>query len=558
MRRVIASLVLLVAVSTAGAAQAAASGPTSTLHVSTFRVLSGHSAVLTGRISSGVAGLRVGISSKKYGRPAIARIATVTTRSGGSWSLKIKPTIQTTYQAHFGSSASRALTIGVQPAVGVEELGNGNLSVHVRAARSFAGRLIQLQRKVGHGWRTVDQKALSAGSNGLFVPSFPSSTIRVAMSVNQAGAGYLGTMSHPLVYHAFGLTIAPTSFRVLYGKPVTLSGRLVNGAAGQKIGILAWRYGRSSPTKIGSVTTREGGVWSFHAKPRIQTTYEARWAGTKTSRRVAVGVEPVLSVGELANGQVFGHVDSGRSLNGHHLKLQRRTAAGAWKTIGQKQLGVDSSAVFSGGLSPSLMRIALSVNEAGVGYLGALSHPFTYRAPALTLALSSSQVLYGKAVKLSGRVLAGAIGQRVEVFARPYGGSAPHRVKIVTTRAGGSWSYLARPGIQTTYWVRAGSITSPHVIVGVKPAVSIRVRGDRHIVAHISAIRSFRGKKVELQRQLGNGSWTTIAQKPLNFSSTAVFETQLPSVTIRIAMSVNQAGAGFLGTASHSLAYHPV
>jgi hypothetical protein len=30
--------------------------------------------------------------------------------------------------------------------------------------------------------------------------SLPRSVVRVAMSVNQAGAGYLGTSSHPLVY----------------------------------------------------------------------------------------------------------------------------------------------------------------------------------------------------------------------------------------------------------------------------------------------------------------------------------------------------------------------
>lgn len=62
------------------------------------------------------------------------------------------------------------------------------------------------------------------------------------------------------------------------------------------------------------------------------------------------------------------------------------------------------------------------------------------------------------------------------------------------------------------------------------------------------------------QLQLGLG-WRTITQMPLNRNSSAIFPavaTVGANSTLRIAMSVNEAGAGFLGTTSHAFLYHSV
>jgi hypothetical protein len=61
---------------------------------------------------------------------------------------------------------------------------------------------------------------------------------------------------------------------------------------------------------------------------------------------------------------------------------------------------------------------------------------------------------------------------------------------------------------------------------------------------------------VQLQRLLPGNHWTTLERVKLNAKSAAVFsEALLPRGTslIRVAMSVNQAGAGYLGAFSRTL-----
>ena len=47
--------------------------------------------------------------------------------------------------------------------------------------------------------------------------------------------------------------------------------------------------------------------------------------------------------------------------------------------------------------------------------------------------------------------------------------------------------------------------------------------------------------------------WTTVAKRQLGKDSTTVFTLHLPDSMVRLAMSVNQAGAGYLGSTSHPL-----
>ena len=125
------------------------------------------------------------------------------TRRGGRFSVEVMPRIMTAYQARLGIvRPSAATTVGVRPAMTISELSSGSLRTHVAAAKSFRGRMVKLQRRVGTSWQTVAKQPLRAGSTATFAVSMPLTVIRVAMSVNQAGAGYLGTASHPLVYRA--------------------------------------------------------------------------------------------------------------------------------------------------------------------------------------------------------------------------------------------------------------------------------------------------------------------------------------------------------------------
>lgn len=74
----------------------------------------------------------------------------------------------------------------------------------------------------------------------------------------------------------------------------------------------------------------------------------------------------------------------------------------------------------------------------------------------------------------------------------------------------------------------------------------------------VVASASFAGKRVQLQRQVAGGRWVTVARARLSAKSSAIFAaTSLPAgaSTIRIAMSVNQAGPGYLAGFSRTLDY---
>ena len=110
MRTFVVFLVALATLSLAAAAGAIAV-PSSTLRVSSFRVLYGHRVALTGRVTSDRAGQQVRILAEPYGRTTMLSAATVTTRSGGYWSYRARPAIQTVYQARIGSKTTAAITV---------------------------------------------------------------------------------------------------------------------------------------------------------------------------------------------------------------------------------------------------------------------------------------------------------------------------------------------------------------------------------------------------------------------------------------------------------------
>jgi hypothetical protein len=376
--------ILLTGLALVPSAMAARSGAPQTLSLGTSstRVLFGHSVNLTGRLTGGlIAGRTVTLNARPYGASAPRVAATASTNVNGAFVFRVRPRIQTIYQARVGSMTSTGITVGVSPMVRVTALANGRIRAQVSAARSFEGRSIQLQRRNPDGsWTTVARKRLSPASIAVIQPRLPTSTIRVAMSVNQAGAGYLGAASHALLYRERRLTMTASSNRVLFGRRITLSGRLVNGTAGERIRILARPYGRSAPLHLATVVTGPNGRYSIRVGPRIQTTYLAQLgAGMPSRPATTVGVAPAITVTRLPNGALAAHVAAALPLRGRMVELQRRTG-GVWQTVAKRPLDATSTATFNLALAHSTIRVAMSVNQAGAGYLGSFTHPFLYRA----------------------------------------------------------------------------------------------------------------------------------------------------------------------------------
>jgi plastocyanin len=181
-----------------------AAAATVTLSPSALAVLFGGKVTLTGTVSSHNAGEKVTLESEPFGQDGFTKVADLTTTAGGAWSYAVGPKINTTYHVRWGGATGAQRTIGVHPAVSFHVLANGRFSARVGAARSFAGRFVQLQWRTAHGtWSTVRRARLGAHSAVVFRANLPhgTSTLRIAFSVNQAGAGYLGGSSRTIVYH---------------------------------------------------------------------------------------------------------------------------------------------------------------------------------------------------------------------------------------------------------------------------------------------------------------------------------------------------------------------
>jgi hypothetical protein len=91
----------------------------------------------------------------------------------------------------------------------------------------------------------------------------------------------------------------------------------------------------------------------------------------------------------------------------------------------------------------------------------------------------------------------------------------------------------------------------------VRPAVSFRRTGRRKFVTHVFGARAFARHVVQLQRLTSNRRWVTVKRVHLGKRSGARFRASLPvgRSVLRIAMSVNQAGPGYLAGFSRTIVY---
>jgi hypothetical protein len=174
-----------------------------TLALVAQRVVYGHALSLSGTVPTNRAGEVVVVFAQAFGEATFSPIATVLTTGGGAWRYLAKPRIGTSYRASWNGGLSPAAAVGVRPGVSFRRTALRTFTTHVFAARSFTGRVVQLQRLTSAGrWATVKRVRLRARSAATFHASLPRgrSVLRIAMSVNQAGLGYLAGYSRAIVH----------------------------------------------------------------------------------------------------------------------------------------------------------------------------------------------------------------------------------------------------------------------------------------------------------------------------------------------------------------------
>jgi plastocyanin len=177
--------------------------------------------------------------------------------------------------------------------------------------------------------------------------------------------------------------------------------------------------------------------------------------------------------------------------------------------------------------------------------------------PTLTFAASSQYVVYGDKVTLSGQVSNHKGGESVTIYYQPY--PQPNLIERATllTAADGTFSFIVSPQIATSYQAAWKGAYATPTSIQVQPKVTLG-RNNGWII-HAAAGVSFAGKAVQLQRlNTLTGQWVTLKKVLLNSKSSAKVLYKLPKGLnqLRVTMSVNQAGAGFLGAISPTVRWH--
>ena len=168
--------------------------------------------------------------------------------------------------------------------------------------------------------------------------------------------------------------------------------------------------------------------------------------------------------------------------------------------------------------------------------------------PTLTLAASAKSVVAGDKLTLTGVVSNHAAGEQVSIFYQPY--PMPNAIQraIVLTTTGGAFSFDVAPGILTTYQATwKGAFATP-TTVQVQPRLSLGRNGAW--IIHAYGGHGLAGRDVQFQRlNTATGQWVTLKKVQLNARSAARVDVTLPKglSRLRLAMSVNSAGAGLLG-----------
>ena len=175
------------------------------------------------------------------------------------------------------------------------------------------------------------------------------------------------------------LTLAASAKYVVAGDKVTLTGIVSNHQAGEQVSIFYQPYPAPNALQRAVVLTTTGGAFSFDVAPGILTTYQATWKGAFAAP-ATVQVQPRLTLGR--NGAWIIHAYGGHGLAGRDVQFQRlNIATGQWVTLKKVQLSSRSGARVVVTLPKGInhLRLAMSVNAAGAGLLGAISPELTWR-----------------------------------------------------------------------------------------------------------------------------------------------------------------------------------
>jgi plastocyanin len=163
----------------------------------------GASVRLAGTISSGAANQTVQVWARPFGQTSFVKQADVATAPGGVWDFPSTPQVLTEYYARWGNRQSATASVGVRPRLTFIRRAPWFVTSVKAGGTSFAGHFVYVQRKSSLG-QWVNIKKVVMGSSGArrFKVKLNRGrhALRIFLTTNQAGSGYLWSNSRTIVF----------------------------------------------------------------------------------------------------------------------------------------------------------------------------------------------------------------------------------------------------------------------------------------------------------------------------------------------------------------------
>ena len=194
--------------------------------------------------------------------------------------------------------------------------------------------------------------------------------------VAQSDAGT--TYGADATFTTSGVSLMSRRARSCSADAIQLTGSVPTHQAGEQVIVFSKAYGAGSFSSVATVLTGTDGAWTYLARPRIATSYQASWR-SGLSAAVSIGVHPRVTIARFRNGHFLVSVSGAHTFAHRVVQLQRRVGT-RWVTIKRVRLGLRSRAEFRATIPKgrSTVRAAFSVNQAGPGYLVGLSRTLTF------------------------------------------------------------------------------------------------------------------------------------------------------------------------------------
>lgn len=175
--------------------------PAITLNAASSTIVYGGGTALTGSVSAALPNEPVTLTAQAFGK-STQSIDQVTTTTSGNYTFNVTPTIRTTYQTHWRTADSQAVTVNVAPRIGFSRSGRLFIA-KATSDLSYAGHYVWVQRHYGFGWKSVKRVFLGSNSRAVFSLKTPRGTtqLRLVMTSGQVGAGYVAGQSRTLFVH---------------------------------------------------------------------------------------------------------------------------------------------------------------------------------------------------------------------------------------------------------------------------------------------------------------------------------------------------------------------